>query len=79
MNKNYLARLERDEVADPGSKAALRLARVLGVTADYLLVDKDEEQSDLLAAVASSVRGQHATAESAHLVRCEDTRRVRYA
>jgi transcriptional regulator with XRE-family HTH domain len=53
LNKNYLARLERDEVNDPGSKAVLRLAQVLGVTVDYLLVDKDEEKNEQLATVAS--------------------------
>jgi transcriptional regulator with XRE-family HTH domain len=37
ITTNYLARLERDEVPDPGSGVVKRLAEFLGVSTDYLL------------------------------------------
>ena len=42
INKNTIARLERDEIRDPGSQMILRLARVLEVTTDHLLGRTEE-------------------------------------
>jgi transcriptional regulator with XRE-family HTH domain len=44
---NTIARLERDEIEDPGSRLMLRLARALGTSTDYLLGRSDEEMSNL--------------------------------
>jgi transcriptional regulator with XRE-family HTH domain len=47
INTNTVARLERDEIPDPGSRLMLRLARALGTSVDYLLGRTDDEPSDL--------------------------------
>jgi transcriptional regulator with XRE-family HTH domain len=57
-NTNTIARLERDEIRDPGSQLVLRLARALNTSTDYLLGrDEQIEESDREPAVASSLRG----------------------
>jgi transcriptional regulator with XRE-family HTH domain len=43
ITTNYLARLERDEVPDPGSSVVKRLAQRLGVSTDYLLGMGEED------------------------------------
>ena len=53
ITTNYLARLERDEVPDPGSGVVKRLAQRLGVSTDYLLGVGDEESEQLPAAMAT--------------------------
>jgi len=54
VNANTIARLERDEIRDPGSQLVLRLARALETSTDYLLGRDDPvEGSEIEAAVAS--------------------------
>ena len=45
--------LERGTLRNPGIAIVRRLAKVLGVTADYLIGMYEEEESELLATVAS--------------------------
>jgi transcriptional regulator with XRE-family HTH domain len=47
INTNTIARLERDEIADPGSRLMLRLSRALGTSVDYLLGRTDDDPSNL--------------------------------
>jgi transcriptional regulator with XRE-family HTH domain len=47
INTNTVARLERDEIADPGSLLMLRLARALETSVDYLLGRTDDDPSHL--------------------------------
>jgi transcriptional regulator with XRE-family HTH domain len=48
INTNTLARLERDEIRDPGSQLILRLARALNTSTDYLLGrDEQGDESEL--------------------------------
>ena len=46
INTNTLARLERDEIRDPGSQLVLRLARALNTSTDYLLGREEDEDAE---------------------------------
>jgi transcriptional regulator with XRE-family HTH domain len=44
---NTIARLERDDIKDPGSRLMLRLARALQTSIDYLLGRCEDDPSEL--------------------------------
>jgi transcriptional regulator with XRE-family HTH domain len=46
INPNTIARLERDEIKDPGSQLLVRLARTLQTSIDYLLGLRDDDPSE---------------------------------
>jgi transcriptional regulator with XRE-family HTH domain len=50
INANTIARLERDEIRDPGSQLILRLARALETSTDYLLGRNEDEENEPLPA-----------------------------
>jgi transcriptional regulator with XRE-family HTH domain len=47
INPNTIARLERDEIPDPGGRLILRLARALQTSTDYLLGRCDDDPSEV--------------------------------
>ena len=47
INVNTIARLERDEIRDPGGQMILKLARALETSTDYLLGRCEDDTSGL--------------------------------
>lgn len=54
VSQGLVARIETGKVKDPASSITLRLARALGVTADWLIGMYDEDDSPALLAVGAS-------------------------
>lgn len=52
VSQGLVARIETGKVKDPASSITLRLARALGVTADWLIGMYEEDDPSLLLAMA---------------------------
>jgi transcriptional regulator with XRE-family HTH domain len=53
VNQSFISKMESGEQTNPNAETLKRLARALGCTTDYLVGMYEEEDTELLTAVAS--------------------------